>query len=104
MSRFVVSLIVSLIILFGVVSDAPSQRGGPRGQTSILATGDGKPSQSILESFAAVIDTVLLAEYTFDDGFGGPDAQGWTSVDMTAQPGTFFHVDDFSGLSGWYTP
>jgi hypothetical protein len=28
------------------------------------------------------------------------DPQGWTSVDLTAQLGIFFHVDDFIGLGG----
>ena len=39
-----------------------------------------------------------LAEYTFDDGFGGPDPQGWVSYDLTAQLDTFTHVDDFAGM------
>lgn len=31
---------------------------------------------------------------------GGPDFMGWTTVDFTTQEGTYFHVDDFSGLGG----
>lgn len=51
---------------------------------------------------------VPIASYTFDDGVGGPDPMGWTTMDASAQLGTFFHVDDFAGLGGgqWgtYTP
>jgi len=45
-----------------------------------------------------------LASYNFDDGAGGPDAQGWTSADLTEQPQIFFHVDDFAGLGGALSP
>jgi hypothetical protein len=40
--------------------------------------------------------TVLLSS-----NFNGPscNAQGWTSVDLTAQAGDFWHVDDYAGLS-----
>ena len=48
-------------------------------------------------------DTTILGEWTFDDGMGGPDPQGWTTVDRTVQIGTFFHVDDFAGLN-WNPP
>jgi len=48
----------------------------------------------------SAVDSVPIASYTFDDGVGGPDPMGWTTVDLTAQVGTFFHVDDFAGLGG----
>jgi len=48
-----------------------------------------------------MVDEYILAEYDFEDGVGGPDPQGWTSVDNTAQLDTFFHVDNFSGLPGY---
>lgn len=41
-----------------------------------------------------------LVSYSFDDGMGGPDPMGWTSVDFTEQEGVYFHVDDFAGLGG----
>ncbi|MDH4338387.1 MAG: hypothetical protein OEX18_14030, partial [Candidatus Krumholzibacteria bacterium] len=51
------------------------------------------------------MDTTILGEWTFDDGMGGPDPQGWTTVDLTEQIGVFFHVDDFAGLGGGnFTP
>lgn len=41
----------------------------------------------------------LLGHWTFEDGAGGPDMQGWTPWDRTAQKDVFFHVDDFAGLN-----
>ncbi len=43
----------------------------------------------------------VLQLWTFDDGSGNADPQGWTSVDRTLQP-TYFHVDDFAGMSAPY--
>jgi FlgD Ig-like domain len=43
----------------------------------------------------------VLQLWTFDDGSGNGDTQGWTSVDRTAQP-AYFHVDDFAGMSPPY--
>jgi len=44
---------------------------------------------------AAANSTTWLAYYTFDAG-ATCDAQGWTSHDVTAQMGDYFHVDDFA--------
>ena len=49
---------------------------------------------------AATPDTYVLAEYTFDHIAGWADPEGWISVDRTEEIGTFFHIDDFSGLGG----
>lgn len=49
-------------------------------------------------------DSFTLAEFTFDDSFGGPDPQGWIAVDISSPADTFFHVDNFAGLSGGYIP
>ncbi len=47
---------------------------------------------------SSAVDTYVLAE--FDFGLINPDPQGWVSVDLHEQIGTFFHVDDFAGLGG----
>ena len=47
---------------------------------------------------SAVADTFDLAWFSF--GVGAPDAQGWVSVDMTAQEDIYFHVADGSELDG----
>jgi hypothetical protein len=44
----------------------------------------------------AAVDTYCLVWYDFEQH----DWQGWTRVDNSAQPGDFFHVDDFNGLNG----
>ena len=47
----------------------------------------------------AQVDTYLLAAYDFDGG-GMCDPQGWVGVDVTAQDGTFFHVDNYRVIQG----
>jgi hypothetical protein len=44
----------------------------------------------------AAVDTFHIAMFDFEP----TDWQGWSSVDETAQKGTFFQVDDFAGLGG----
>ena len=44
----------------------------------------------------SAVDTYCIIWYDFEQ-FAW---QGWTTVDNTAQGGTFFHVDDFAGLGG----
>lgn len=51
----------------------------------------------------ALPDTFVLAQYDFEDGMGGPDPQGWISVDRTEQ-GLYFHIDDFAGAGPPYAP
>ncbi len=62
--------------------------------------GDAYPG--VLFASAAATTTVLY-ETRFDLGASCTDA-GWTRIDLTAQPGDFFHVDDFAGLPAAYTP
>jgi hypothetical protein len=49
---------------------------------------------------APATDLVLIGSYSFDDGGGGPDPMGWTTIDFTDRGGPFFHIDDFAGLNG----
>ena len=49
---------------------------------------------------AAANDTISLAWFSFDGPSGGPDPQGWTAVDRTAQLDNFFHVADGTELDG----
>jgi len=50
-------------------------------------------------SAEAAESSVLLAYYDFE-GPAGADAQGWTSVDRTAQTGIYWHVDTFRVPTG----
>lgn len=57
-----------------------------------------------LRSSEALPDTFVLGEWTFDAPGGGPDPQGWYGVDATDWEEIYFHIDDFAGLSGGYSP
>lgn len=48
-------------------------------------------------------DTAVLAQYDFEDGAGGGDPQGWTSIDRTRQEKQF-HIDGFAEVDGLITP
>ncbi len=65
-------------------------------------TGDvaSERAAQLLHATAAAGTTVLYSA-TFDAGGTCNDA-GWTTVDLTAQRGVFFHVDDYAGLTGGY--
>jgi hypothetical protein len=58
--------------------------------------------EGTLPNRAAAQGTTFLAYYTFDSG---PNCvtEGWTTADVTAQTGDYFHVDDFAGLGGGIT-
>ena len=51
----------------------------------------------------AVRDTTVLASYSFNPN-GVCDSEGWVGVDLMAQVGDYFHVDDFAGLGGGLVP
>ena len=48
---------------------------------------------------AAGTDTIELGSWNFNHP-GNCRDEGWVSVDLTAQLGVYFHVDDFAGLGG----
>ena len=47
---------------------------------------------------SAAADTFHLAWFSF--GSGSADAQGWVTIDLTAQFGTFYHIADGTELNG----
>ncbi|HEX5131331.1 MAG TPA: FlgD immunoglobulin-like domain containing protein [Candidatus Krumholzibacteria bacterium] len=49
-------------------------------------------------SATAAQGTTVLYVTTFNNGGSCTDA-GWTNVDITAQVGDYFHIDDYSGLN-----
>jgi len=55
-------------------------------------------------SASSFIDTLVHVEYTFDDGMGGPDPEGWISVDQTTSTENYFHISAFTGLAPPYAP
>ena len=48
----------------------------------------------------APADTTILASYTFDDGMGSCDPQGWASADVHGGEDDYFHVADGGELNG----
>ena len=53
----------------------------------------------ILRDAQSVADTTELAFFDFENGTT-PDAQGWVSIDVTAQLDEYFHVADGTELNG----
>ena len=94
MRSFLVVLL-SLLLVFPLLA---SQRSRDRGAT-VVSPLKAKPDRPLI---TAGIDTLVLADYDFEDGMGGPDPQGWTSLDYSVQADTFFHVDNFAGLLAPY--
>ncbi len=97
-------LLLFLVVSFATVSLAalnPQARNSKRTtdkRVAVISQPRGvsdRPLDSVRKSSYAFNDTVVLAEFTFDNG--GPDPQGWVSVDRTAPIDTFFHVDGVTG-------
>ncbi len=58
------------------------------------------PLEEMEMQATALADTYVLAEFDFEGAYG-PDPQGWYAADRSlGELGTYFHVDDFSGLGG----
>jgi hypothetical protein len=83
-------LTIAIFLLTAATADAARKQ-------AVESTGPAAASAPASPAF-------LLADYDFDDGFGGADAQGWTSVDGTALPDAWFHIDDFTGTGSPYAP
>ncbi|MDH4037517.1 MAG: T9SS type A sorting domain-containing protein [Candidatus Krumholzibacteria bacterium] len=82
-------------------SSAPA-REGLRSPEPTPVEEFSRPASRMLDSGAlfssAAATTTVLYSVSFDIGASCND-MGWTSVDNTAQPGVFFHVDDYAGLN-----
>jgi hypothetical protein len=91
--------VLRFALLLCVLSSAGIANAAKPGAMDAPGAGSG-PSRlpSIPSSTYPYYQTIR--SYSFDNG-GTPNAQGWTTQDMTAQYGVFWHVDDFSGLSDY---
>lgn len=87
-----------LIVGAGGLSARPPMNQTPRGAARLDTDVSLHPQFS-----TAASDTFVLGDWTFDDGGGGGDAQGWSGVDVHAQD-VYFHVDDFAGMGPPYAP
>ncbi len=84
----VFEILVTCLCVFAIVVGARTPRNDKRPVLPV-------PLQSQPESPPSLISTALdafvLAEFDFE-GAGGPDSQGWSSVDNTAQKGVYWQV------------
>jgi hypothetical protein len=99
MRRIIVTLALTCIALWttsAVTRKAPTKNPP-------VPTAEPRTTTPAANSALVVTDTFILAEYDFEDGGGGPDAQGWTSADNTIQD-PYFHVDDFSSVGPPFAP
>lgn len=97
---------VSLLILVAFAG-SPFARTPVRNEPATsIAPPPGRASDTDLPgplfTTAAATTTVIYSE-TFDSP-GGCAAAGWTEVDLTAEDGIFFHVDDYAGLGAGFSP
>ncbi len=107
MRRRLVLVIPFSILLWALVSNGAERRALERPQATTETPGHRLlPSESaaVRPHALAALDTTVLGEWTFEDGMGGPDPQGWTTDDFTTQTDTLFHVDDFAGMGGAWWP
>ena len=96
----VLTTLFSLLMVSAPIAGNTSKRLEP---TRVRPNAAGPPATE--PTLAPVVtDSVILGNFTFDDSLGGPDPQGWVTIDRTAQADTFFHIDDFQGLSPAYQP
>lgn len=98
------SLVLALGVTF-VASAAFARHTGSgalsnydRTSSSPKATWDNNMAGPNSMSASAAAGTTVLYSQTFQIG-ATCDAGSWTTVDLTAQLGSFFHVDDYAGLN-----
>jgi hypothetical protein len=100
--RLTISIALFAALFFGtfpsVTPQSSSRAVRPGARSADLNPKTG--SETIPIYVSAEADTYVVAEYTFDAPMGGPDLQGWRSVDATAQLDTFWHVDNFKVPAG----
>jgi hypothetical protein len=92
-----VSLVASLAFAKNVSNDRYSTYKPEKALGSTVSL-DQDMSQL---SATAAVGTTQLAFYSFDSGGSCVD-EGWVGVDITAQDGDFWHVDDWTGMSANY--
>lgn len=96
---------IALMSLLSLALAAPASAKKPKSPARRLVEASGHrimpPAPGTRQTTGTMsVPTQYLGSWTFDDSLGGADTQGWTTHDLTEQPGRFFHVDDFAGLGG----
>ena len=93
-------LVVSIVVLFAATlswrADVTAQGGKFK---KVRPVDHGAAAQQVSgPQLLPAPQRVTMAEYTFDDGVGGPDPQGWETHDLTNADEAFTHIDNFFGL------
>ena len=101
MKRCIGSVLVGVCILGAIVSQAGTKDIRDNKENVVFKRNAKKNVSPTADEFGALFsstaaDTYCVVLYDFEI----ENWQGWTQVDNTAQIDTFFHVDDFSDLSG----
>jgi FlgD Ig-like domain len=94
---------LALIFLFSTAAEARRDAAASKPLRTVArpaaSTDNPRNTESLAElATLSASETTLLYSATFNSG-QICNAQGWTSVDLTAQLGDFWHVDDYAGLS-----
>lgn len=100
-------LAMSLVVLAAFVFTSASSKSRHRTTKPFIysapvqepAPADLLVPAAAVQRSTTVADTVELAFFEFDAG-SSPDAQGWVSVDATAQLDEYFHIADGTELNG----
>lgn len=88
-----------LLLVLSSAHPAFSATPPKSGPTEISLGGKGPGPHGLPSILSGVYPYYqTLKSYSFDIN-GSPNAQGWTTHDLTAQDGVFWHVDDFAGLA-----
>ncbi len=102
-SRALWKVLVVVVLASGLGApslDAQRESRGKKARIPIVIDSAGSLLEGPQKHQAALSkapgETFVLAEFDFEGGTG-PDPQGWTSVDRTAQLDTFFHIDGTNG-------
>ncbi len=98
--RRVVFFVLAAVLASAIGTPAPAeekQQEKPRFYKPVIREDvSGIDGFDMRANTIAAVDTYCIVWFDFE----AMSWQGWTSVDNTAQAGTYFHVDDFSGLGG----
>jgi FlgD Ig-like domain/Right handed beta helix region len=112
MRRFAATLVTVLVLVL-ITSGSDSRERNENRRLSSFQLANSPPQvrpfpsdgpAPASRSVTAPGDSFTLAHFTFDNSVGGPDTEGWITADISGEPDTFFHVDDFAGLAGGYSP
>ena len=93
MLRILSAVLIALVVVAATV-DAHRGATKKRPRLRQILDGSDRPlsyPRLPLRSASTVVDTFVLGSWGFDSG-GAPDAQGWRTIDLTAQEDLYTHI------------